>query len=254
MRIILHGYNGRMGRAIAEKSTDIVAGVDVNLDTAAKKNANFPVFENIGDVNIDADVVIDFTNVGAIEGLLHYCVTKKLPLVLCTTGLTPELEAQVKAAQKHIPIFQSYNMSLGINLMARVLKQISPTLHDLGFDIEVVDVHHNKKIDAPSGTAELLAGAITGAIEEKMMLKTNRFDHFAPREKNEIGIHSLRGGTIVGRHQVMFAGENEVIELMHYAESRAIFVKGALTAAQFLMGKAPGHYDMEAVLDALLGK
>ena len=248
MRIILHGCNGRMGQAISQMGLNIVAGVD-----REKKENRYPTFTKISEVNVEADVVIDFTHVSAVPDLLTYCLDKKLPLVLCTTGLTEELTEQINKASEHIAIFQAYNMSIGINVIARALKQMTKPLHQLGYDIEIVDFHHNKKVDAPSGTAEFLAETVNATLNHSMTLNTNRFDKMQAREAKEIGVHSIRGGTVVGRHNVIFAGENEVIELVHHAESRLIFAKGAVAAAQFLANKTAGKYNMEDVLDEMIG-
>ncbi len=248
-RIIMHGCNGRMGKAIvalaeADAETEIVAGVDAFGDN----NYSFPVFDSIEKCDVDADVVIDFSNASAIDKLLDVCADKKLPLVLCTTGLSEDQLAKVKAASEKVAVLRSANMSVGINMLMKVLSEISPTLAAAGFDIEIVEKHHNQKLDAPSGTALALADSINDSLSDKCEYVYDRSTRREKRPAKEIGISAVRGGTIVGDHDVIFAGTDEVITLSHRAYSRTVFGKGALEAAKFLSGKAAGMYDMSDVI------
>lgn len=249
VKIIMHGCNGRMGQVITKMVKDdenavIVAGVDP-FDGITN---DYPLFKTIDECNVDADVVIDFAAKSAVEGLLKYCVDKKLPLVLCTTGLDALELKLIEEASLKIPVLKSANMSLGINLIMKILKEYSSLLADEGYDIEIVEKHHNQKKDAPSGTALALADAINDATESRYQYTYDRHEKLAKREKLEIGISSVRGGTIVGEHEVIFAGEDEVITFEHTAYSRSLFAKGAITAARFLAGKEPGYYSMQDVI------
>ena len=248
-RIIMHGCNGRMGQAITRlaKENDeltIVAGVDPFEGVAN----DYPVFKSIEECDVEADVVIDFASAKAVDNLLDYCLNKKLPVVLCTTGLSEEQMGKVKEASKEIAVLKSANMSLGVNLLIKLLKESAPVLGNAGFDIEIVEQHHKMKKDAPSGTALALADAINESMDNRYSYVFDRSPRSEARRENEIGISAIRGGTIVGIHDVIFAGEDEVITLNHTAYSRAIFAKGALSAAAFLAGKAPGYYDMQDVI------
>ena len=245
IKVIMHGCNGRMGQMITsvvndDENVKIVAGVD---KFGGQKN-DYPVFEDIASCDVEADVVIDFTNSEAVDGLLAYCKDKKLPCVLCTTGLSDKQLADVDEASKVIPILRSGNMSLGINTLMKVLKEISPALKEAGFDIEIVEKHHKMKVDAPSGTALGLADAINESLDKKCEYVYDRTGRRMQRPVDEIGISAVRGGSIVGDHDVIFAGLDEVITLSHTAYSRSIFAKGAVTAAKFLAGKEPGMYGM----------
>lgn len=249
VKIIMHGCNGRMGQVITKMVKDdenavIVAGVDP-FDGITN---DYPLFKTIDECNVDADVVIDFAAKSAVEGLLNYCVDKKLPLVLCTTGLDALELKLIEEASLKIPVLKSANMSLGINLIMKILKEYSSLLADEGYDIEIVEKHHNQKKDAPSGTALALADAINDATKSRYQYTYDRHEKLAKRDKLEIGISSVRGGTIVGEHEVIFAGEDEVITFEHTAYSRSLFAKGAITAAKFLAGKEPGYYSMQDVI------
>ncbi len=246
--ILLHGALGHMGLAVAElaaedKGAQIVCGVDAMADSDAR--ARFPLAFSLEDVFIKADVVVDFSVASAADELLDYCVEKKLPCVLCTTGLSEEQLEKVQEASKQIAILRSANMSLGINLISSILSEISPLLLSEGFDAEILEKHHNRKVDAPSGTAIALADAINASLEKPYAIVNDRTERREKRPKEEIGISAIRGGTIVGEHDVFFAGEDEVITLSHTATSRRVFAKGALAAAKFLVGKAPGMYSMK---------
>lgn len=238
-----------MGQAITRLAKEnneltIVAGVDP-FDGVAN---DYPVFKSIEECNVEADVVIDFASAKAVDSLLTYCLDKKLPVVLCTTGLSEEQLVKVKEASKEIAVLKSANMSLGVNLLIKLLKESAPVLGNAGFDIEIVEQHHKMKKDAPSGTALALADAINESMDNRYSYVYDRSPRSEARRENEIGISSVRGGTIVGIHDVIFAGEDEVITLNHTAYSRAIFAKGALSAAAFLAGKEAGFYDMQDVI------
>lgn len=249
-RIIMHGCNGRMGQFItrlAEKETDmeIVAGVDVSNHIQNE----YPVFSSIADCDLEADVVIDFASAKAVDALLDYCVAKKLPCVLCTTGLSEEQLKKVKEASGETAVLKSANMSMGINLLLKLLREAAPVLAAAGFDIEIVEKHHNQKLDAPSGTAVALADAVNGALDNAYEYVYDRSARREVRPQKEIGISAVRGGTIVGDHDVIFAGTDEVITFSHRAYSREVFAKGALLAAKFLAGKPAGYYDMSDVIE-----
>lgn len=248
--IIMNGCNGRMGRMItdiANKDTDvqIVAGID-----AYDKVANdYPVFTNIFDCNVDADVIIDFSTASAIDDLLKYAVEKKIPVVLCTTGLTSEQLDNVQKASEKVAILKSANMSLGINTLMKILKVATEVLANRGYDIEIVEKHHNQKLDAPSGTALALADCINQVLNNEYDYRYDRSSRREKRPEKEIGISAVRGGTIVGEHEVIYAGIDEVIEIKHTAYSRAVFAKGAVDAAKYLASKETGMYNMADVLN-----
>ena len=248
--IIMNGCNGRMGRMItdiANKDTDvqIVAGID-----AYDKVANdYPVFTNIFDCNVDADVIIDFSTASAVDDLLKYAVEKKIPVVLCTTGLTSEQLDNVQKASEKVAILKSANMSLGINTLMKILKVAAEVLANRGYDIEIVEKHHNQKLDAPSGTALALADCINQVLNNEYDYTYDRSSRREKRPEKEIGISAVRGGTIVGEHEVIYAGIDEVIEIKHTAYSRAVFAKGAVDAAKYLASKETGMYNMADVLN-----
>ena len=247
MKILLSGCAGAMGRKIIElisenEKIEIIAGVDKKL----LENSIFPVFEDFNKCNITADVIIDFSHPDALDNMLKYATTNNTPIVLCTTGYTDIQKEKIIKSSKNIPIFMSQNMSQGISLMIELIKQSSSFLEN--FDIEIVEKHHNKKADAPSGTAFMLADAINEVSEGNKNCVYGRKGNNAKREKNEIGIHSLRGGTIVGEHQVHFIGNDEVIEIRHSAYSKNIFAEGALKAAGFILKKPAGLYDMKSMI------
>ena len=249
VRIIMHGCNGKMGQVITRLAAEdgncqIVAGID----TFRGIENTYPVFDNLKDCDVEADVVIDVSNAKAVDGLLEACCEKKLPVVLCTTGLSEEQLQKVEDAAKETAVLKSANMSLGINLLMRLLKDAAKVLAPAGYDIEIVEKHHNKKVDAPSGTALALADAINETQDPQYAYCFDRSQERKPREKREIGISAVRGGTIVGEHEVLFAGEDEVIEFKHTAYSKAVFGKGALEAAKFLAGKPAGRYEMSDVI------
>lgn len=250
VKIIMHGCNGKMGQVISDlvigdEHAVIVAGIDIKDNIIHE----YPVYTEIEDCKVKADVMIDFSTAKAVEKVLKYAVQRKLPLVLCTTGLSEEQLEQVGNAAKHIPILRSANMSLGINTVMRLLNVAAGLLADAGFDIEIVEKHHNQKIDAPSGTALALADVINETLNNEYQYTFDRSKERTKRVKKEIGIHAVRGGTIVGEHEVIFAGTDEVIEIRHTAYSKAIFGKGAIEAARFLAGTRPGLYDMKDVVN-----
>ena len=249
VKIIMHGCNGKMGQVItgivaADKDAEIVAGIDI----VDNRQNPYPVFTNIDDCNVEADVIIDFASAKAIDKLLDYVETRKIPVVLCTTGLSEEQLARVEEVSKKVAVLKSANMSLGINTLFKVLKSVSPLLAEAGFDIEIVEKHHHFKVDAPSGTALALGYAVNESLPEKYEYKFDRSQDRIPRPKNEIGFSSVRGGTIVGEHDVIFAGEDEVITFSHTAYSKSVFAKGAVEAAKFLKGQPAGHYTMKEVI------
>lgn len=249
VKIIMHGCNGKMGQVItgivaADKDAEIVAGIDI----VDNRQNPYPVFTNIDDCNVEADVIIDFASAKAIDKLLDYVETRKIPVVLCTTGLSEEQLARVEEVSKKVAVLKSANMSLGINTLFKVLKSVSPLLAEAGFDIEIVEKHHHFKVDAPSGTALALGDSINESLPEKYEYKFDRSQDRIPRPKNEIGFSSVRGGTIVGEHDVIFAGEDEVITFSHTAYSKSVFAKGAVEAAKFLKGQPAGHYTMKEVI------
>lgn len=249
-KVILHGCNGRMGRVITglvekDDSVEIVAGIDLNVDVVNK----YTVFDNINDCNEEADVIIDFANVAAVDNLLEYARNRKIPVVLCTTGLSEEQVKKIDEVSKEVAILYSANMSLGINTLFKILSSISSLLSNAGFDIEIVEKHHNQKLDAPSGTALALADAINNQLNGELEYIYDRSKVRQKRGKKELGISAVRGGTIVGEHEIIFAGEEEVIEIKHTAYSRNVFAKGAVEAAKFLKGKTPKRYTMREVVE-----
>lgn len=249
VKLIMHGCNGKMGQVISkivkeDPSVEIVAGIDAYLGIANE----YPVFDSIEKCDIEADAVIDFSNAAAVDGVLDYCVAKQVPVVLCTTGLSEAQLNKVKETSKKVAVLKSANMSLGVNLLMKLLQDAAKVLAPAGFDIEIVEKHHNRKVDAPSGTALALADSVNDALENAYVYNYDRSQVRKKREKNEIGIVAVRGGTIVGEHEVIFAGEDEVIEFKHTAHSKAVFGKGAVEAGKFLKGKGPGLYDMKDVI------
>ena len=253
IRIIMRGCNGKMGQCISrivaeDPETEMVAGIDIFDDG----HNPYPVFKDIRDCNVQADCLIDFSGVTGLEDMLDYCVEKNLPCVLCTTGLSKEQLDAVTEASKKVAILKSANMSLGINLLLKMLKDATNILAPAGFDIEIVEKHHNLKKDAPSGTALALADSINEELNNEYEYVFDRSQRREQRPKKEIGLSAVRGGTIVGDHDVIFAGEDEVITFSHTAYSKAVFGKGAVQAAKFLAGKGPGYYNMSNVIDASL--
>lgn len=249
VKAIMHGCNGKMGQVISriieeDANIEIVAGVDTYMGIS---NA-YPVFESIEKCDVQADVIIDFSNAAAIDNLLGFCVERQVPVVLCTTGLSEEQLSKVEEASKKVAILKSANMSLGVNLLMRLLQDAVKVLAPAGFDVEIVEKHHNLKVDAPSGTALALADSMNEAMEGAYDYVYDRSQERKKRDKQEMGISAVRGGSIVGEHEVIFAGQDEVIEFTHTAYSKAIFGKGAVEAAKFLKGQPAGRYSMADVI------
>ena len=249
VKAIMHGCNGHMGRVITDiiKNTEgieLVAGID----KYTKVPNEYPVFENIGACDVEADVIIDFSNAAAADELLGYCVEKQVPVVLCTTGLSEEQLAKVEESAKKVAVLKSANMSLGFNLLLKILQDATKVLSPAGYDIELVEKHHNQKLDAPSGTALALADSINEAMGNEYEYVYDRSQVRKKRDAKEIGISAVRAGTIVGEHEVIFAGTDEVIEFKHTAYSRSVFAKGAVEAGKFLAGQPAGMYDMGDVI------
>ena len=249
VKLIMHGCNGRMGQVItqladADENVRIVAGID-----AYNKVLNdYPVYKTVAECDVEADAVIDFSNAGAVDQLLDDCAAKKLPVVLCTTGLSEEQIAKIEKTSEVTAVLKSANMSLGVNMLLKLLKEVTKILAPAGFDIEIVERHHNQKVDAPSGTALAMADSMNEVLNNEYTYNFDRSKERQKREKKEIGMAAVRGGTIVGEHEVIFAGADEVIEFKHAAHSKMVFAKGALEAAKFLAGKPAGFYDMSDVI------
>lgn len=245
----MHGCNGAMGQVISglvenDEEISIVAGIDI----ADNKKNLYPVFSSLEECDVEADVVIDFSNAKAVDAMLEACAAKKLPVVVCTTGLSEAQVAEVEETAKKTAVLRSANMSLGINVLLKLLKEAAQVLAPAGFDIEILEKHHNQKVDAPSGTALALADSINEAMDHAYHYKYDRTAERVKRDRTEIGIQAIRGGSIVGEHDVYFAGKDEVITFSHTAYSKAIFAKGAIQAAKFLAGKQPGLYTMADVI------
>ena len=247
-KIILCGCNGRMGKVISRcvserEDCEIAAGIDM----AGVGDGDYPVFPAPCQVPVSADVMIDFSNPSVLDGLLEFAMEHKIPVVISTTGYSEEQVQKIKAASAHIPVFFSGNMSLGINLLIELSKRAAAVLGS-DFDVEIIEKHHNNKIDAPSGTALMLANGLKEEMEPAVQFVYDRHSKREKRSKQEIGIHSVRGGTIVGEHEVIFAGHDEVITLSHTAQSREVFAVGSINAALFLAGRKPGMYQMSDLL------
>lgn len=251
IRIILSGCNGRMGYAVAAIAEQYDAVIAAGVDRVIQPSASFPIYQNIAEYTGDADVIIDFSHVSALPSILNYAVEKQIPAILATTGYQPSDLAAVDEAAHHVPLFRSANMSVGINLLAMLTKKAASILGE-NYDIEIVEKHHNQKLDAPSGTALILADAASSAFSEGRQYVYDRHAVRKPRSKDEIGIHSIRGGTICGDHDVIFAGYNEVITLSHSVSSREVFASGALRAAQYMASVHENRlYTMADVLGTL---
>ena len=248
-RIIMHGCNGKMGQVITgickeDADVEIVAGIDV-MDN---KDNGYPVFTDIETCDVEADVIVDFAAAVAVDKLLKYAEDKSIPVVLCTTGLSPEQLSKVAMVSEKVAILKSANMSLGINAIMKLLKDAIGVFGPAGYDVEIVEKHHNLKVDAPSGTALALADSINEASNNQYEYIYDRSQTRNKRDKKELGISAVRGGTIVGEHEVIFAGIDEVIEIKHTAYSKSVFAKGAVEAAKFLAGKPAGMYNMSDVI------
>ena len=249
IRIILTGCNGQMGKVLTEMISETpdmetVAGIDITENAAAP----YPIYASLADCAEEADVVVDFSTARAVDDLLDACTAKKLPLVLCTTGLSEEQLVRVSEASETIPVLRSANMSLGINLLMKLVQDAARVLAPADFDIEIMEQHHRRKLDAPSGTAIALGESINTALDGTYHFTFDRSQRHEKRDPKEIGFSAVRGGSIVGEHDVIFAGQDEVITIKHSAYSRSIFAKGALTAARFLIKKPAGMYNMSDVI------
>lgn len=251
VRIIMNGCNGHMGQVIAglaaqDPEVEMVAGVDLE----DKGLYACPVFTDIEKCDVPADVMIDFSSAKATDGVLEYCRSRKLPLVLCSTGLSEEQIRKVEETAEETAVLRSANMSLGINTLLKLIQEAAKVLAAAGFDMEIVERHHNLKVDAPSGTALALADSLNEAMDNQYHYIYDRSQKREKRDPKEIGISAVRGGTIVGDHEVIFAGPDEVIEFKHTAYSKTVFAKGAIEAAKFLKGKGAGLYNMSHVINA----
>ncbi len=249
VKIIMHGCNGKMGQVITDMvknddTAEIVAGIDV----VDNRDNGYPVFTDIDACDVPADVIIDFAAAVAVDKLLDYSVKHKIPVVLCTTGLSEAQIAKVEEASRKVAVLRSANMSLGINTLMKLLKEAANIFAPAGYDIEIVEKHHNQKVDAPSGTALALADSINEARNNEYEYVYDRSQVRKKRDKKELGISSVRGGTIVGEHEVIFAGVDEVIEFKHTAYSKSVFAKGAVEAGKYLAGKSAGLYNMSDVI------
>lgn len=246
--IILSGCFGKMGQVITKSIASrqdcrIVAGVDIN-----DGEAPYPVFKSFSKLDVKGDVIIDFSHPSVLSSLLDYSEKNNCPAVVATTGLSDEQINSIKSVSEKVPMFFSANMSIGINLISELAQKAARVLEG-SFDIEIVEAHHNQKIDAPSGTALMLADSISDALSEKPKYEFDRHSKRAKRENNEIGIHSIRGGTIVGEHEIIFAGLDEIITISHSARSKELFATGAVNAALFINGKPAGMYSMKQLVD-----
>lgn len=252
--IAIHGCSGHMGQVVSRLATSsddlqVTCGFDVRQPAF---DPGFPVYSNLADCQEPFDVVIDFSTAAAVDALLDACVAKGKPIVLCTTGLSDAQKEALREASKQIPIFFSANMSLGINLLTVLARKACRILTDAGFDIEIEERHHRRKLDAPSGTALMLGEAMVQELGEDYYLDTGRMDRRAARDPKAIGMSAVRGGTIVGEHDILFAGQDEMIELKHTALSRDVFAAGAISAARFLVDQPAGLYDMNQLVETML--
>ena len=247
IKVLVNGCNGRMGQTVCElikqnEDFELVAGFDKN-----KVEKEIPVFSEIDKINIKPDVIIDFSIPIATMEILKYAISEKIPIVIATTGFDKKQEETIEQYSKQIPIFKSANMSFDVNMMKNLVKQIAPKLE--GTDIEITEVHHNRKIDSPSGTAQMLADTINEALGEKYHCEYNRHNKHEKRDKYEIGMNSIRGGNIVGEHIIQFFGEFETFEIRHTSYSRNLFAEGAIKAAKFLVNQKSGMYNMDDLIN-----
>ena len=248
LKLAINGINGKMGHVLAndienDKNSILVCGFDLEK----KDDINCDVYTNYDDCNDEIDVIIDFSHPSQLEKLVNYCIKRNIPVVVATTGLTDEQKGFLKKSSEKIPVFFTANMSLGVNLLVELVNQAAKVLYP-DFDIEIIEKHHNQKIDAPSGTALMIADEINETLDNSMAYMYDRHSVRKKRDKNEIGIHAVRGGTIVGEHEVLFAGNDERISITHQATSKQIFATGAIRAAEFLKDKENGMYSMKDVL------
>jgi len=252
IRILLHGCNGAMGKVISEMAAeDKDLSVCCGVDLSGLKNYDYPVFKTLKECEgIPADVIVDFSTASAVDGVLSFAAERKIPAVVCTTGLNESQISRLKKTAEETAVLRSANMSLGINLILKLAAEAAKTLTDAGFDVEIVEKHHHRKLDAPSGTAIEIADSVNRACGSRYHYVYDRSGRHEARNPEEIGISSVRAGSIVGDHDLIFAGDDEVITLSHTAYSRRIFAKGALAAAKFLAGKPAGFYTMSDVISA----
>lgn len=246
MKIMIYGINGKMGQVLArqilnEEDMELVAGIECQGSAAEKL---CPCFKDPFEYEGEVDLIIDFSNPANLDTILAYARSRKLALVIATTGFSEDEKAQIEETAREIPILLSSNMSLGVNLLSKLLREISPVL-SRNFDIEIIEKHHNQKVDSPSGTAYLLANSINESLNHSKEYVYGRQGNDTKRRKEEIGIHAIRGGTIAGEHSVIFAGVDEIIEIKHTALSKNLFALGAIEASRFLVGKGAGLYNME---------
>lgn len=247
IKVLINGCNGKMGQEVIKAIHDNEKFTVLNgVDKEENPDYIFPVYTNINDIKEKPDVIIDFSIPVATTQILEYAKSNKVPIVIATTGLSEEQKQKIKEYSKAIPIFQSANMSYDINLMKRIVAEVAKNL--IGTDIEIIETHHNRKVDAPSGTALLLADSINEALGNSMEYNFNRFQNREKRKKNEIGFSSIRGGNIVGEHTVCFFGENDCLEITHKAYSRGLFAEGALKGAEYIIGKENGYYTMNEII------
>lgn len=249
MKVLLYGY-GLMGKKVAHQlrekdEFDLIGVVSYEFDEKAPE----AMYSNLTEVQDRADVIIDFSHPNNLDDILAYAKKNKTKVVFATTGFSKEQLDKIEEASKEIAIFQSYNTSFGIQMVTKILRQVAKEFYDNGYDIEILEKHHNQKIDAPSGTALMLADAMCEEIEKPMKYEYDRHSKREKRTKNEIGIHAVRGGTIVGEHEIIFAGRDEIITLSHSARSKEIFAVGAVNAAVYMNGKGAGLYDMKELID-----
>ena len=249
VRIIMHGCNGHMGQVISglvanDPDAEIVAGIDI----ADQGKNSYPVFTDINQCDVEADAIIDFSSAKAVDALLEYSVKRQIPVVVCTTGLSEEQLVHLEKSSEKVAVLKSANMSLGINTLLKLIQDAAKVLATAGFDMEIVERHHHLKVDAPSGTALALADSLNEAMDNQYHYVYDRSQKREMRDSREIGISAVHGGTIVGEHEVIFAGPDEVIEFKHTAYSKAVFGKGAVEAVKFLAGKPAGRYDMSDVI------
>ncbi|MCL2350763.1 MAG: 4-hydroxy-tetrahydrodipicolinate reductase [Defluviitaleaceae bacterium] len=248
LNVIIHGF-GQLGKATAQLAGASGMAVVAAIDTSADASMPFPVFKSLDECKMQADVIIDCSHAAAVSALVDAAAEREIPLVICTTGLDEKTLKNIEEKSGTFPIFLSSNMSLGVNLVSKLAADATTVLDGAGFDIEIIEAHHNKKMDAPSGTAIMLAKSINDAANGKFNYVHDRSKVFQKRGENEIGISAIRGGTIVGEHTIIFAGQDEIIEITHKAASRDIFAKGALAAARFIKNKPAGLYNMNNLLN-----
>ena len=246
--IAICGANGKMGKTIyncvkEREDCKVVAGIDLFTE----QYADFPIVDSPEKMPVKPDVIIDFSNPASLENLLNYCLSTGTPVVIASTGYSDEQITRIKSAAEQIPVFFTFNMSLGINLLVQLAKKAASVLGDR-FDVEIVEKHHNQKIDAPSGTAIMLANAVNEVFDNSKHCVYDRHSRRQKRDRSEIGMHAIRGGTIVGEHDVIFAGHDEVITLSHSAMSKTVFAEGAINAGIFLKDRPAGLYDMQMMI------